>query len=355
MVRACVLMMAVLGAGAVAQDAAVLVEREAVPAEENAAFQYWHGWWSLAEYMEIARGANYTPDGLVVRAGSPIEEVERAIATASLVVDSLIHASKMEKCDFGSRAEQSFDGSVLFQDPHLAPARDSANLLALVSGKLYLKGDSEKATERLATIFRMAEHVGRDRTLVSCLVGASIFEIGTNYAERFQNHMTEQDRAVIFESLRLYPSDDPFRFRVTVLNDARAASQGLRDQITSGQFDPDMFSVSTNSIVDMLGREMESALGNSKAARLARARLVRDASRLSDLGQALYEAWDDTNAFEELSREAASGEYGVFAPFMTGPYTRVRTNGFESRVKLNALRAWASGETETLELPEEEN
>jgi len=45
----------------------------------------------------------------------------------------------------------------------------------------------------------------------------------------------------------------------------------------------------------------------------------------------------------------------VFAPFMTGPYERLHTNDFESRAKLEALRAWATGETDTLELPAEPN
>lgn len=333
--------------------AAEPMEREVVPAEENAAFQYWHGWWSLAEEMEITRGANYRADGLKVSADTPIKEVESAIASASLIVDGLIFASKMDRCDFGSRSEQNFDGTLLFQDPHLDPARASANLLALVSGKLYIEGESEKATERLATIFRMAEHVGRDRTLVSCLVGASIFEIGTNYADRFRDHMTEQDRAVIAEALRPYPADDPFRFAEAVLNDARAASQGLRSQITSGQLDPDMFSVSTNSIVDMLAQEMEGALGNSKAARLARARLVHDAMRITEVGEKYAEAWDADEEVNTLALEAATGEYGSFARMMTGPYKRIRTTDFQSRAKLDALRAWASGETDTLELPEE--
>lgn len=60
MLRACVLMMAVLGAGVAAQDAADPTEREAVPASENAALMYWAGWYWLAEHRRVLMNAGYT-------------------------------------------------------------------------------------------------------------------------------------------------------------------------------------------------------------------------------------------------------------------------------------------------------
>ena len=336
-------------AGITAEPAA----REVVPASENAAFQYWHAWWSLAEYMKAARGATYTAEGLRVDQGDSVQVVSRMLETASIVIDPLILASEMEKCDFGSRPEQNFNGTVLFQDPHLAPSRSSANLLALDAGRLYVEGDSAKATTRLATIFRMAEHVGRDRTLISCLVGASILEIGATYAERFQHLMTDEDRASIAESLTRFPDEDPLRFAIAVLGDSRAAADGLSDQIATGEFDADRLSLSTNSLASTLEQQMGEALGNSRAARLTRARLVRDAARLAVIGQAMYEAWDDAKALEALGLAASSGEYGTFARMIVQPYEMIRTSDTEHQAQLDALRAWAGGEAETLELPED--
>lgn len=353
MVRACVVMMAMVGAGVEAEDAAQPAEQQVVPASENAAFQYWHGWWLLAEEMETTRSAIYTADGLDVPEGTSPDDVRRAIEHASLMIDTLILASKMDRCDFGSRPEQAVDEDAMWVSPHLSPARASANLLAVDAGRLYTEGESEKATERLATIFRMAEHIGRDETLIPCLVGAAIFEVGAAYTERFQGSLSDQDRRTLVDAMDRFPENDPFRLRSGVESDAAASAQALANQIRSGQLEGGMLEgAGMDGVLASVESEMGTVLGNTRAARIARARLVRDALRVAEVGEILAASWNDASAIETITREATSGEYGLFAPMMTGPYQRLRKLDFESRAKLNALRAWASGETETLELPE---
>lgn len=352
MVRACVLMTAVLGAGVAAQEAPEPVEREVVPASENAAIWYWQSWLEMAEPMKVVRTATYTKDGLDVSDDSSEEEVLRALRDASYAIDLLIHASKMEQCDFGSRPDHGLSESRMFPHPHLRPSRGAANLLAVDAGRMFEEGESERATERLATIFRLSEHISRNETLMPSLVGTAVFEVGAAYTERFQDMFSDEDRRTLAEALGRYPTEDPLRLVASVRADAAASAKALTEQIRSGQLDGSLLeSLGVDGVLASVESEMGTVVGNTRAARLARAKLVRDAMRIAELGEKFAEAWDDETSIETLARDAASGEYGVFAPMIAGPYERLRTTDFQSRAKLAALRAWASGETETLELP----
>jgi hypothetical protein len=348
-------MMAVLGAGAAGctQNGKAQAERQVVPTEENAALQYWYGWWLLAEEMETTRSAIYTVDGLDVPEGTSSDEVRKAIEYASLVIDALIFASKMDRCDFGSRPEQAVNEDAMWVFTHLRPAREAANLLAVDAGRLYTEDESEKATERIMTIFRMAEHIGRDETLIPCIAGTAIFEVGASYTERFPDKFSDADRRALAEALGRFPDDGPFRLGSGVGSDAVASSRVLVNQIRSGQLEGGLLEGSaTNGVLTFpsVKSEIAGTLGNTRAARLARERLVRNVLRVAEVGEKLAAAWDDAPAIETIFSDIASGEYGQFA-LRIGSYQRLYALDRVSRAKLNALRAWASGETETLDLP----
>ncbi len=333
--------------------AAPPAEQEVVPASENAAIWYWQSWLEMAEPMTMVRTATYTADGLDVPEDSSEEEVMSALRDSSYAIDLLIHASKMELCDFGSRPDHGLSETRMHEHPHLRPSRAAANLLAVDAGRMIEQGESEGAADRLATIFRMSEHISRNETLIPTLVGAAIFEVGAAYTERFHDKLSESDRQIIAEALKRYPAEDPFRMVVSVRTDAAAGAKALTEQIQTGQIDGSLLEgLGADGVLAQVESEMGSVVGNTRAARLARARLVRDAMQVEKVGESIAEAWDNDAEIETIARDAASGEYGVFAPMMTGPYERLRKTDVQSRAKLNALRAWANGETETLELPE---
>lgn len=319
------------------------VEREVVPAAENAALVYWMSWYQLAEYLPVVENATYTEDGLAVPDDRTEEEIEAALQNAQAGIDAMINASKMERCDFGSNPAENADASSGYRDFHTRVSRRASRLVAVDAGRHLERDWKEDGTERLATLFRMAEHLGRDEALTPALVGIAIFELGAKYTELFQDRFSEEDRRVLATALDRFAEADPFRVMASVRSDADVSARTLAEQIRSGQVE---------GAPSSLESELGAAMGNTRAARIARARLVRDAMLVATVGEMYADAWNDQEQIDKLAGEVAAGEHGTFARMMTGPYKRIRTSDVEARAKLNALRAWASGETETLELPE---
>ncbi|XOV75903.1 MAG: hypothetical protein ACFHWZ_02620 [Phycisphaerales bacterium] len=79
MVRAFVVMMAMLGTGVMVSTpvGAEPAEREVVPASENAALVYWAGWYWLGEYRRTLSDLYYSEDGLFVPENQNEEEALR--------------------------------------------------------------------------------------------------------------------------------------------------------------------------------------------------------------------------------------------------------------------------------------
>lgn len=326
-----------------AEEPASPAEREVVPASENAALIYWMSWYQLAEYLPVVEYATYTEDGLAVPDDRTEEEIEAALQNAQAGIDAMIHASKMERCDFGSNPAENADATSGYRDFHMRVSRRAARLVAVDAGHHLERNWTEDGTERLATLFRMAEHLGRDEALTPALVGIAIFELGAKYTELFQDRFSEEDRRVLATALDRFAEADPFRVMASVRSDADVSARTLAEQIRSGQVE---------GAPSSLEFELGAAMGNTRAARVARARLVRDAMQVATVGEKFAEVWGDPVAIDAFRDELYSGEYGVFAGSMAGIYGKLSQVDTDARAKLDALRAWANGETETLELPE---
>lgn len=358
MLRACVLMMAVLGTGATAstQDGAEPVEREAVPAEENAALRYWEAWYGLYGHMRELGGATYTPDGIDVFVSSEstreaeVAKVERLLKSLELYgIDKLIEASKIEHCDF----QRDFVEPELGDTPHLNAAEQSAHLLAADAGRLLASDQPEEALERLATIFRMAEHIGREVDISASRSSIEIFEIGCEQTALFQNYLTDRDREILWDALARFPEADPFRLRAAFREHARINGESLAEEARSkyrallrGE-DPKVDFDGVTGFIDEL-------YYRSRFGRLSRAKVVHERLMMSVLGRQIAESWHDEGRFNEIMREVGSGWHGFWAMMILIHAVDYRAEDLAAREHLNALRAWASGETETLELPEEE-
>ncbi len=329
------------------------VEREVVPTSENAAFMYWAGWYWIAEHGRTLSDLYYTEDGLFVPEKQTEEEVSAALRHASQAVEVVIRASKMEHCDFGSRPERALDEDREPSDFYLNVARETSRIVALDAGRHLERNWTEEGTERLAALVRLAEHIGRAEMPTPSLVSISIFDTAARHVELFQDKFSEEDRRVLAEALDRLPDEDPFRLLAGVRTDAAISAQRLANQIrTRDVSDWTLEGTGLDGALASVKAESESALGNTRTARLARARLIRDAMRIAEVGEKYAEVWGNPAAIDAMYDELEAGDYGVFARSMAGVYGKLSQVDTEARAKLNALRAWASGETETLELPE---
>lgn len=357
MVRACVVMMAVLGAGVAAQDPAVPVEREVVPAVENAALRYWEAWFGLSEHMRQLGGATYTPDGIQpvlhfeTTHEKEVAKVERVLnAAAFWGIDKLVEASKIEYCDFQRKPKGERE---LGEIPHLDAAEQSARLLAADAGRLLASNEPEGASERLATIFRMAEHIGRGVDISDSQWSIMIFEIGYEQTALFQDYMTEDVREILVKSLERFPDLDPFRLRAAFREHARFNGESLAAEARSEYRD---LLRGEHPKVDFEGITgfIDEVYYRSRFGRLSRAKIVHERLVMSVLGRKITDAWHDEASFSEIMAQVSSGRHGFWAMMILDNASDLREEDHSARKQLTTLRAWASGETETLELPEEE-
>lgn len=356
MLRACVVMMAVMGAGVTAQDGAEPVDREVVSAEENAALRYWEAWYGLYGHMRELGGATYTPDGIDVFVSfestreAEVAKVERVLKSLELYgIDKLIEASKIEHCDF----QRDFVEPELGDTPHLNAAEQSAHLLAADAGRLLASDQPEEALERLATIFRMAEHIGREVDISASRSSIEIFEIGCEQTALFQNYLTDRDREILWDALARFPEGDPFRLRAAFCEHARINGESLAEDARSEYRD---LLRGEHPKVDFEGITgfMNEVYYRSRFGRLSRAKIVHERLAMSVLGRQIADVWHNEERFNEMMREVGSGRHGFWAMMILIHAVDYRAEDLAAREQLNTLRAWASGETETLELPEEE-
>lgn len=354
MVRACVLMIAVLGATAAAQDAAMPTEREVLPASENAALRYWEAWYSLYGHMRELGGATYTPDGIQpvlhieTTHEKEVAKVERLLKTAGLYgsIDKLIEASKIEHCDF----QRDFVERELGDIPHLDAAKQSARLLAADAGRLLAGDEPEGASERLATIFRMAEHIGREIDVSASRWSTQILEIGYEQTALFQNFLTDRDREILLDALARFPEDDPFRLRTAFLRFAQSNAESLAEDARS-RFRAALAGEDPEVNFDGITGRIDELYYRSRFGHLSRAKIVHERLVMSVLGREITDAWDDEAGLNEIMAQVSSGRHGFWAMMVLDDASDLRAEDLAAREHLNALRAWASGETETLELP----
>lgn len=336
MVRACVVMMTVLGAGAAAQDAAKPVEQEVVPASENAALKYWAAWWQLGE------------DRLVEL--TPLEPEGELDEAARDVCEQLVIASSLDRCDFGHEPDAFLTGSLDW----LRLMRMSARLL-LHDATEHLDRDSTvEAAERIAGVLGLSRHTMQEPVLISSLVSIAVFEQTAAFIDENRGALDNDARRVIAAALNRFDDTDPFGLAGAIASESEISSDSMISAINDGTFDPDLFPGYPDAA--LLQDAAGEALANSRAVRIAQARLKKDVLLMQRATERIAEAWnapDGDARFEATMEEINQGDHGRFAQLMAGTYPKIRRNDMAARAKLNALRAWASGETETLEFEQE--
>ncbi|MGE5294098.1 MAG: hypothetical protein ACM3VT_04665 [Solirubrobacterales bacterium] len=140
------------------------------PDPDNAALLYYQAFISLADLDkqgrdhigEVARGTVVAND----KTRQYVEDCKAAIDFADA-------ARTLEKCDWGFRYSQGFEGRM----PHLAQMRFLAHVLLADARVRALDGDYKGALDRCLQMRTFKRHIG-DETLISFLVGVAVEKLG---------------------------------------------------------------------------------------------------------------------------------------------------------------------------------
>lgn len=352
MLRACVMMMAVLGTGAVAtaQDGTMQAESTVVPASENAALHYWRAWWVIGqEQLEKATpdvAGPFAADSDTAASDAPPDLSEETRVLLSLVEN----VAKIEHCDFGAATPRGVD-AILFTNGHLEPAERSSAALLHDARILLTEGNSASAASRILASLRLAEHVARDRNeashdVVVRMIGRSEAFVGASGSE-----FSDDDRKTISRAFERFDERDPLYFADSIRRAALESERFLLAETDGGIFDPEA------ELEEPMHQVVARAMEKHGSASLARAAIRRDIVLIKKLSAAyagLVDTMADDSRIDALRDRAWSGEFGPFARTTFSLLQEQRARDTRARRSLNRIRAWASGETETLELPEEE-
>lgn len=355
MVRACVLMMAVLGAGVTAQDGAEPMEREVVPAEENAALQYWAIW------------AHYDSDDWDRLRLQYVQGVSRD-AEPDPLAERLIEVTRLMSCDFALDLSHGLDTNFVHVD-----MMHDLTYIPMVDAQVMLQRNRNRdAAERVAAAIRLCEHRTQVGLSISSMAASNRLERIAGFIAEHEHRWDEDDRRLLDEALARFDSQDPLR----VVQSARADARFLRDaylkEVDGGKLDPKTVRrVMLNSgggVVD-LGGDIGGFDGDVLFADLV-APIIREANsdaharamlkRAIMLGErALNElaaAWEGPapeHAEAALREKIDDGAFGPLAAEFVGCVDGLRPRSLETAELIHALRAWANGETETLKFEQE--
>lgn len=352
MLRACVLMMAVMGTRTVtsAQDGAMQAESAVVPASENAALHYWRAWWVIGQ--EQLKKA--TPDVAGPFAADPdtaASDTPPDLSEETRVLLSLVeNVAKIEHCDFGAAAPVGVD-AILFTNGHLEPAERSSAALLHDARILLAEGNSGSAANRVLASLRLAEHVARDRNEASHAVAVRM----TGRCEAFiavsGSEFSNEDRETISRAFERFDDRDPLYFSDSIRSAALQSERFFLAETDGGMFDPEA------DLEEPTHQVVARAMQEHGFAGLARAAIRRDIVLMRKLSEAyagLVDEMSDDSRFDALRDRVRNGEFGPFARTTFLLLQEQRARDTRARQSLKRIRAWTSGETETLELPEEE-
>lgn len=231
MVRAYVVMMAVVSSGAIAQVAAKPTEQQVVPASENAALRYWEAWWELGpdafpSFFDRIRLID-------TKTGEPVDHPEPE-PPSERGIEMIIKAASMPLCDFGVDLDifASGDPDESLVLSHYWLLLKSYGLLLEEAKKCLDSGNPEEAAELyLASLF-MIDHATQQSDLVTFGLAVAFTETVDEIKER-QGEFNRSEREIIAQAVSRFDSEDPFRivwgFRLFTIAYANSIRSGTAE------------------------------------------------------------------------------------------------------------------------------
>lgn len=265
---------------------------------------------------------DYRADPSVVPPG-----LREAMAKAGPALADLQRGARQDVSDFGLDYSQGWDLLL----PHLGPMR---RLARVAQADIYLRlhdGDAAGAADRLAGLYRYAEHLGRDRTMISSLVGNAVFRL-TDETVQYGVDRAAFDAgasADLHRSLQQYNSADPFGAVEALVMEQELTLRTIQQSIDEAG-DP-------AAGLQKLGALISPEGADDIAMALANADVDQEIASYDALMGEVIEAFSEPDAelgaerLEEIAAELQEGEHGMLAMLFMPAFTRVHARLNESR------------------------
>jgi hypothetical protein len=234
--------------------------------------------------------------------------------------------------------------------PHLSPMRDLAAWLALDAREHLAAGESAIAAVRLATLYRLGDHLGTDGSIIGSRAGKRMFDMADAIVEKGLDDeaFSAEDKRVLLASLERINEANPLGFATCMRHERRLAQWAI-EEYRSPEGKKRFFDLVEMTVrVGPDGSMHEESYGVTK--RLLIARELDEGLKLYDeLMQRVVAAFENPDldagaeaiaAIEAELRSAGPANYKWFAAkHFASPYSTVHDWYREALADLKARKA----------------
>ncbi len=305
-----------------------LYAQEATPdSGPNAAVEYWRASYTALTHTSHL-GGGLAPLGDIDwkkigdnldRSRMP-ETYTRAVPYISeSAVEDFIIASRREHCDFSIPIENG-PATLL---PHLGAIRPLARAVRLDAREKLISGDPDAAAERMAALYRAADHLSRDGIMISSLVAMAMAGSANEEVETLigSARLSAGGRDEILAAIRALDERDPYRM-VAAIRGEQALMLGWVRRTYSGDGGSSRFVAETVPMLSTPETIQQPILDAIAMMRTDEFRAALDkADRYYD---ELLLAWQSDVALSRLATLEARVKAGEFGPVtvVVGPALR---------------------------------
>jgi hypothetical protein len=270
----------------------------------------------------------------------PSPALKLALSKVSTALAYARRGSRLRYADFGLAYDQGFALTL----PHLHHSRVLARAIRADAMVRLHEGDADGAADRIATIYRMGEHAGGDRVIISSLVGQVMWELG----ERAMSAMIDRaalgpaEAAAVLRAVQDIPERDPFGYVEAVFMEQELGvatlertlldagnPQGLAALMAPGEVPPELARMSR--------AEAEAAIDAYERAMSATAEIfVTDDPQAAEARRAALEQAVEDGAYGPLTR--------LLLPALGKVHERMRQSEVKVAARRQMLQALAAGE-----------
>lgn len=288
-------------------DAVAHADRPAFTDPTNAALVYYQVW------MRSDYNALKDPCGEQFQGSNALWRPDAGLTNLLVehrdAIDQLLRATRIPQADFGVEFSQGIKALL----PNLGAMRACARILACDARRLMAAGDLDGACERIAAIYRMADHLSGAPVLISALVSVAVTSVGNSQVQVLltDGRMTVAGKENLLQAVRIMSKPDAFGVKRGVRAERWWSTDALRKQATG----PD----AGRKIVDELIPLMNLSPDSDEAKRLAgmtEQELSIEFDRAAAAYDLLIAAWDLPDAqarIGEIEKAIKAGEHGVMA------------------------------------------
>ncbi|MCH8151816.1 MAG: hypothetical protein IH830_05535 [Planctomycetes bacterium] len=247
------------------------------------------------------------------------DELRLALAQAQPILRMTRKGSRRAYSDFALDYGQGFELTL----PHLGRLRNITQLIRTDAIVRLHDGDTSAAAAELATLYRLAGHVGEDRVVISSLVGNALFRAaeGITQIGFDRGAFTSADSAKLLKAIKTLGSNDPFDFVGAIETEKDFVVEWLRDKYADPADRLRMFDqfVSESNELTMIAElamvdqtEFEGAL--DQVERLMDR--VVEVFSMSDPVEAQFE-------LHQIGKEIRRGDHGLLAVILVPAYSKI--------------------------------